>query len=271
MNTSKCLIIRLQEPVANDVLPYYNIAEITIDETFKSFDTGDTFSLVYESYNKKVFVKDGRAKISVDGGEPTDSVLLTEYKNIKVEALTENEEPYTICFPLDGLITIIARNKSTGKYLCAKFDINSLKSVPLGLETYMFKGAHVTGSLNSLQFVLDGASALDKFTMAVTNVVGDIGTVAFNGTTFNIRSSVNIDGDIATFNAPNVIELNINLTRITGDLQAWANNMWDNGNGRTSGVCQVTANNLITWGATPLNNGIRNITFSSNAPTITQV
>lgn len=273
MSTNKCLIIRLQESCVNDELPYYNMAEVTIDETFNETAGGDRFTLMYESYNKEVFVKDGRAKISIDGGVPTNSVILTGTKAIKVEAPTENEKPYTICFPLEGLRTISARYLSTGKVLYAKFDIDSLKSVLLQVETRIFSGSHVTGSLNNLHFALDGASRVNTFVMRGTlNVEGDISTVRFNGIEFVLYGCPKIAGDVATFDAPRLQNFIITATAITGDLQAWANNMWNNGNGRTSGVCQITTNDTVTWGTTPCSSGkVYKITFSSNAPTITEV
>lgn len=272
MSTNKCLTIRLQESCVNDALPYYNMAEITIDETFNASISGDTFILVYESYNKEVFVKDGRAKISVDDGVPTNSVILTGTKAIKVEAPTENEEPYTICFPLEGLVAFSAWNRTSNKYLYAKFDIDSLKSVLLKQEVRMPRGAHVTGSLNNLQFELNGAGVVSTFSAYISYIEGDISTVRFNGITFNIGSCPKITGDIATFNAPNLNSFTIDDTSITGDLQTWANNMWDNGNGRTSGVCRITTNGTVTWGTTPCSNRKKyDITFSSNAPTITEV
>lgn len=271
MSTNKCLIIRLQESCVNDALPYYKMAELTIDETSFNSNDGNSFILYYESYNKEVFVKDGRAKISIGDGEPTNSVLLTTAKRIKVEALTENEEPYTICFPLEGLISLSAWNKTNNKYLYAKFDINSIKSVLLKQEVRMFRGTHVTGSLNNLRFELNGTNVVSNFNASINYIEGDISTVRFNGITFNINGCPKITGDITTFNAPRLTSFNFNKTGITGDLQTWANNMWDNGNGRTLGVCRITTNDKVTWGTTPCNNKVYDITFSSNAPTITEI
>jgi len=271
MSTNKCLIIRLQESCVNDALPYYNMAEVTIDETFNTTNGGDVFYLLYDSYNKEVFVKDGRAKISIDDGEPTNSVFLTKLKGIKVEALTENEEPYTICFPLEGFASIIARSSAQHNYLYAKFDIDSIKSVLLKKEVRMFRGAHVTGSLNNLHFTLNGADAVTDFVANITNIEGDISTVRFNGLLFSINNCPKITGDIATFNAPMLTSFSFKNTNITGDLQTWANNMWDNGSGRTSGVCMINTNNKVTWGTTPCNEKSYEITFSSNEPTITEV
>jgi hypothetical protein len=60
--------------------------------------------------------------------------------------------------------------------------------------------------------------------------------------------------NVETINTPKLTTLNVaGCTNYTGDLKVWAANMWNNGNGRTSGKCRVSYTDAssisakVTW------------------------
>lgn len=92
----------------------------------------------------------------------------------------------------------------------------------------------------------------------------------------DLRGSSQIVGDIdkATF-GNNLNQLSLRECGISGDLKTMADNLWNNGNGKTSGSILVSVDNasLVRWDGQTIFSVIgandAHINFSENAPTLT--
>lgn len=267
-----CLITKLASTVDAD-LPIFGELE------FKIKSAPGTFGRIYGStYPFRVYVKDGTAKLRTSSSGSYSSEVSVTAAATTIYFADPSGSGYTVC--VENKSNINGFNFGNMSADSVEMDMSELKYNTLGTQFELCQSQYLYGNIDGYDFrTLTRFTCNGNYSSATRNTVtGNIGAINAPNLTFLSVCVSGITGSINTLNAPNLETLRIYNTNITGDLKVWAENMWNNGSGRTSGRCFLLGTNgqriPCTWNGQTIEEALNNahscyINFSSSGVTLT--